>query len=55
MRYTLKDLRSDRGVQQEFLALGFRLPPVTVIDGMAVAGFQPNRLEELLGEDASGG
>jgi len=28
--------------------LGFRSTPVTIIDGEAVVGFDPGRLEELL-------
>ena len=51
MRYTLKDLRTDRAAIAEFLARGYRLPPVTVIDGIAVEGFRPDRLAELLGDD----
>lgn len=46
--YTLRNLAVDREAQREFLAAGYRLPPVTVIDGVAVAGFQPQRLEALL-------
>ena len=52
VRYTLKDLRFDRDAQREFLARGFLLPPVTVVDGVAVAGFNPERLEALLDEAA---
>jgi hypothetical protein len=32
---------------REFLALGLPLPPVTVVDGVPVSGYQPEWLEEL--------
>jgi hypothetical protein len=50
VRYALKDVRRDRQALDEFLALGGRLPPLTVIDGVAVAGFDLPRLEALLEE-----
>ena len=48
VRFELRDLNSDAAARAEFLRRGFLLPPVTVIGGVAVAGFQPERLEELL-------
>jgi hypothetical protein len=51
VRYALKDLRHDRQALDEFLALGGRLPPLTVIDGVAVAGFDLARLEQLLADE----
>lgn len=48
MRYALKDVTRDPAALAEFLALGGRLPPLTVIDGVAVAGFDLPRLEALL-------
>ena len=50
VRYELRDLNEDGAAREEFLRRGFRLPPVTVIDGVAVEGFQPERFDELLGE-----
>lgn len=50
VRYTLKDLRRDAEAQREFVARGYRLPPVTVIDGVAVEGFRPAEIEALLGD-----
>jgi hypothetical protein len=51
VRYALKDVRRDPAALAEFLALGGRLPPLTVIDGVAVAGFDLPRLEQLLDAD----
>ena len=50
VEYTLRSLSKDRAAVDEFLRLGFHLPPVVVVDGRAVAGYQPDRLAELLGE-----
>ena len=52
--YVLKDVNADPAAREEFLRAGFKLPPVLVIDGAVVEGFQPDRIEELLarrGED----
>ena len=46
--FTVKNVVTDLQAREEFLRAGFRLPPVTLINGVAVAGFQPRRLEELL-------
>lgn len=46
--YTVKNVAADEAARAEFAAAGFLLPPVTVIDGVAVAGFQPERLLALL-------
>ena len=54
MRYALKDVTRDPAALAEFLALGGRLPPLTVVDGVAVAGFDLPRLEALLDEDEAG-
>jgi hypothetical protein len=51
VRYALKDVTRDSAALAEFLALGGRLPPLTVIDGVAVAGFDFDRLERLLDEE----
>lgn len=48
VQYELRDMRKDPAALVEFRRLGFRLPPVTIIDGVAVEGFQPERLEALL-------
>jgi glutaredoxin len=46
--YIVRNVVTDAGAREEFLRAGYRLPPVTVIDGIAVEGFQPERVEELL-------
>lgn len=46
--YELRNVAMDERALREFLALGLPLPPVTVVDGVPVQGFQPERLEELL-------
>jgi glutaredoxin len=51
VRYTLKDLRTDPEARREFVDRGYRLPPVTVIDGVPVEGFRPDRLDALLFAD----
>ncbi len=48
--FDLRDVSVDAAAREEFLRRGWRLPPVTVIDGVAVEGFRPERLDELLGE-----
>lgn len=55
VRYELKNLNEDAEARAEFLRSGYALPPVVVIDGVAVAGFQPERLDELLGLNGSTG
>ena len=49
VRFELRDLSRQPEARAEFLRRGFRLPPVTVINGVAVEGYQPDRLNELLG------
>lgn len=46
--FTVRNVAADPAAREEFLRAGFRLPPVTVVDGIAVEGYQPDRLEELL-------
>ena len=51
VRYELKNLNTDAVAREAFLRAGFKLPPVLVIDGIAVEGFQPERIDELLGTE----
>jgi glutaredoxin len=48
--FVVRDVNTDVAAREEFLRAGYRLPPVVVIDGVVVEGFQPTRLEELLGD-----
>jgi len=44
-----KNIREDQAALQELLKGGFRSTPVTLVDGEAVVGFDPERLKLLLG------
>jgi glutaredoxin 3 len=48
VEFTVKNVATDPEAREEFLRAGWRLPPVTLIDGVAVEGFQPDRLDELI-------
>ena len=48
--FELKYLNRDARARDEFVRAGYLLPPVTVVDGVSVGGFDPQRLEELLGD-----
>ncbi len=50
--YAVRDVRQDPAAAEDFLRLGFLLPPVVVVDGQAVAGYQPERLAELFPEES---
>ena len=47
----LKDLNTDADARATFLRAGFKLPPVLVIDGIPVEGFQPDRIDALLDQE----
>lgn len=44
----VRNVLEEPEARAEFLRAGYRLPPVTVIDGIAVEGFKPRELEALL-------
>ncbi|GIW06681.1 MAG: hypothetical protein KatS3mg060_1486 [Dehalococcoidia bacterium] len=46
--FEVRNVLTDLAARAEFLASGYLTPPVTVIDGVAVWGFQPELLESLL-------
>lgn len=48
---TVKNVVRDPLARAEFHSLGFLLPPVVVIDGDAVRGYDPERLSALLDEE----
>jgi glutaredoxin-like protein NrdH len=48
VQYELKNLNTDPSAREEFRRAGFKLPPVLVIDGTPVEGFQPDRIDALL-------
>lgn len=48
VEYILKNVTSDPEALREFRQRGYLLPPVTVVDGQVVAGFDPQALDALL-------
>ena len=46
-QYSEKNVTQDRSYASELVSLGYRVTPVTVVDGTAVVGFSPNKLSEL--------
>ena len=51
--YTLKNVSQDPEALKEFLGMGVPLPPVTVIDGQVVAGYNPGKIMAILGLEAT--
>ncbi len=49
IEYILRDVAGDPAAREEFLRLGAPLPPVVVYEGRWVAGYDPERLDDLLG------
>ncbi len=48
MAFVQKDPLADPEVLEEMIALGISATPVTLVDGQAVVGFDPAKLDELL-------
>ncbi len=46
--FIVRDLNVDADARSAFLRAGYRLPPVVVIDGTAIEGFQPERIEAAI-------
>ena len=44
-----KNVREDPAAMAELQKMGYRVTPVTVIDGEVVVGFDRGKLERLLG------
>jgi hypothetical protein len=44
-----KNVREDPAALKELLGMGYQSTPVTLIDGQAIVGFDPDKLSELLG------
>ena len=42
-------MREDPEALKELLGLGYQSTPVTLIDGEAVVGFDPDKLSKMLG------
>ena len=47
--FTERNISDDDAARDEFIAKGFLSVPVTEVDGVAVLGFDPKRLGELIG------
>jgi len=50
VRYELKRVRESSAAAAEFLDLGGRLSPLTVIDGTPIEGYRPEALQRVLDE-----
>ena len=48
VEYAVRRVAAERGVAEQFVARGWRLPPVVEVGAEAIEGFDPARLEELL-------
>lgn len=48
---TIRRVLGDPAALAEMLSTGYKVPPVTVIDGVAVQGFRRDKLEELIFRD----
>jgi len=48
VEFQVKDVRKDPRAQEEFLRLGFRGTPVTLIDGRPIVGFDQAKLMAAL-------
>lgn len=46
--FDVKDVRKDAQAREEFMRMGFRGTPVTLIDGQAIVGFDQARLMAAL-------
>ena len=46
--FTVKNLEDDEGAYEELTSMGFRVVPVTFIDGRAIKGFDEPALQEAL-------
>ena len=46
--FTLKNIEEDNAAYDELMALGFRVVPVTLIDGKAIKGFDEPALRAAI-------
>jgi len=49
VKFTERDVAEDPKARQEVIAMGFHAVPVIKVDGESIAGFDPEKLKELLG------
>jgi hypothetical protein len=50
IHYELKTVRDSPAAAAEFLELGGRLPPLTIINGVRIEGYRPTALQQALDE-----
>lgn len=50
--FTVHNIEEDDGAYEALLALGFRVVPVTTIDGRAVKGYDERALRQALADAA---
>lgn len=51
--FTLKNVEDDEGAYDELTSMGFRVVPVTIINGQAIKGFDEPALRKALGASES--
>jgi glutaredoxin len=49
--FTVKNVEDDEAAYEELTSMGFRVVPVTVINGRAIKGFDEPALQEALRAD----
>ena len=49
--FRLRDIEADPAAYDELLALGFKVVPVTIIDGHGIVGFDEPALRRALADD----
>jgi len=49
--FTVRNVEDDEGAYEELTSMGFRVVPVTVINGRAIKGFDEPALQEALRAD----
>ncbi len=50
--FTVRNIEDEPAAYDDLLALGFKVIPVTIIDGHAITGYDERKLREALAHDA---
>jgi glutaredoxin len=48
--FTVRNIEDDSSAYDELLGLGFKVIPVTIVDGRAITGFDERALREALAD-----